>query len=321
MKADMPARTPSQPSGPTWKDVVPVLLLAALSACVWRESRAGSTLAQARESARVGHKRRMAELQSRLGGPRAALPKPASSANSKPGIVSATRDADGKWNIIADSDRYGTLLPHVLPAGSRFLLQAYAGALDAARLSPEQRRRVEDLLLEQDRSREDASEAAIDMGMARSSPEMIEAIDEAGGLVADEIKAVIGEDAYRRIGEAMHMKAVTMSGSSDVSGDLEDAGVPLTPSQKAAFLQIEADHVTGPTLMANEPRNKELAAMMAAPPDPATGINPLNQSILDAAAGVLSPAQLAVIRGIYSDQGRMNLLYLAAKAKLEQASP
>jgi len=223
--------------------------------------------------------------------------------------------------IFVDAARYPEILAWQLKQAQRNIKKAYDGVLASAGLPADKVAQVKKLLLEQAASRQDAIAAAAQVGIDPHSPQMDQAVAQAVAEVGNEIKGVLGEDGYQRLTNAMRVNDTSQQLSQGVGVDLAEGGVPLTSVQTSALAQIVADFKTGPQMTNGDPRSVQIAAMMQEPPDPLTGLRPMDQTQLVRAAQVLAPQQLQILKQYMTDQLRMSTLYQNAANQIDTENP
>src|SRR5665213_204102 len=158
----------------------------------------------------------------------------------------------------------------------RGIITQYGAALADLNLSPDQLAKVKDLLVERQVSPNDAADAASQMGVQPGTPEMAKAMQQAGQAVEDEIKGLIGPDAYAALNNGNNSYML-----QNASVDMQDAGIALSPAQTRAMAQTLAD-------ASNSLKNPQGRQTGYYQPDPQTNLTPMQQGVLQHAAGVLS---------------------------------
>jgi hypothetical protein len=167
----------------------------------------------------------------------------------------------------------------------RSVQRQYGDALAALKLPPDQLAKLKDLLVARIDANLDASEAAQDEGL--SGREVGLAIRDSISAVNDEIKGLIGDDAFSRLQTTPQTSMAKTMLENTVAVDLEGAGVPLTPDQLTSLAAIYNQTMRRPGAGA-------LPGWQS--PDPQTGLAPADEALLNQAGQTLSPAQLPTLR-------------------------
>jgi hypothetical protein len=176
----------------------------------------------------------------------------------------------------------------------RFRLQ-YADAFADLKLPGAQLSKFLDLLIDRKAASLDAEEAARTENLSAS--EAAAAMKRSSDEVTDEIKGLLGPEAYQQFGDATKTSDAKAWFNNAVGVDAEAAGAPFTADQTTLLAQAYLDF----RQVVKDPENSPNAA-----PDPTTGLNPYFQSLLERFAPQLTPAQLPVMRTYFQDQVTAN---------------
>lgn len=195
------------------------------------------------------------------------------------------------------------------------MLNHYGEAIVALKLPQEKANKLERLLAESTSSVIDALDLARRSGVLYGSPEMKTVEEQAEASVDGEIRALLSPEDYESIAEASRYESA-LRGVDQVEEALFSATCPMTQQQTTQLAQVEADYMRD-TLDAGTDRAAKLEALLTAPPDPDTGLKPVQQQELDRAAGFLSQAQLAALKQYWLDSNEMAKLQTEAVARVE----
>jgi len=212
-------------------------------------------------------------------------------------------------HLFIDAGRFPAFQALLIKEQQRNTRKEYDGVLNSAGLPAAKLAQVKKLLLDQAATEQDAIQAAAKVGIDPNSPAMTEALSLSVAEIGDEINGILGEASYDQLTKAMRIGDTTQQLAKNVGLDMADAGAPLSPEQTSALAQIEADYATGPQMTNGDSRSAQIAAMMKEPPDPQTGLRPMDQAQLDRATQVLSPQQLQILQQNMVDQNRISVLY------------
>lgn len=159
----------------------------------------------------------------------------------------------------------------------RQITRACGKELAQLNLPPEQMAKLMDLIFDRTEAERDAREVAqnADMNQAESNRAVSLANDE----VYAKIKALLGDDIYGKFQTALQTSRINLAMQNQFGADLAASSVPLSNEQSSAMTEIYA------TLKV------PLNPAFQGPADPATGLTPLDQTLLDQAGHVLTPAQ------------------------------
>jgi hypothetical protein len=170
----------------------------------------------------------------------------------------------------------------------------YGDLLPMMGLPPDQLSKLLDLMVEQTESGLDANEASKLNNL--SDADAAKARQAAENVVAEQIKELIGPNNAAMLQLATSSPGPTAPASvySEIGVDLSLAGIPLSPGQFDAAAQIYNEVRPYPTF------NIGIADDQT--PDPATGLTPFYNALLDRLSQILTPAQIAVIKDDYVEQ-------------------
>ena len=177
----------------------------------------------------------------------------------------------------------------------RSILRQYGDALSALNLAPEQLAQLKDLLASRVIANGDPRLA----GLTPGTPAYNQATRAASAAVNAQITDLIGPDGQAKLRDAMMTSMAETQIANNYAPDFQDAGVALTPEQTRSLAQLMS-----PARMIAGGAGQNQA-------DPATGLSPNDEAMLEQAAQILSPAQVAILKTDRSDQGRMNAIMQA----------
>jgi len=171
----------------------------------------------------------------------------------------------------------------------RGIYQQYGAGFDSLNLQPAQVTKLKDLLVERNQTAADARQAAIAAGLEQGTPAYWAAIKQATDAVDQEMTTALGTD-----GGAIVQKLQAASGARNqimynYAPDFDEAGASLTTDQNRGLEQaISASRkLDGIAASARQGYFQS---------DPATGLSPSDNRLIEAAAQVLSPAQLQILK-------------------------
>ncbi len=165
----------------------------------------------------------------------------------------------------------------------------YGSTLATLNLPPDQLSQLKNALAERQMSNVDAEAAAEAAGVERGSPEWQAAMKQASQEVEQQITAVLGANADNTLLQLQTRNAIQNSIDTNYGPDFADAGAALSPDQSHGLLQAMADANYSGKDMSTRPQKYNDV-------DPATGLSLHDNRIIDAAAQVLSPAQVQVLK-------------------------
>lgn len=202
-------------------------------------------------------------------------------------------------DIVRDHPEYAAILAR---QARRNMLRQYGVALEGLNLPPAQLAKLKDLLVERNLSSQDASEAARAAGLEQGSPDWLAAMRAATEPIEKEMGAVVGMDGSQFIRKLQAEAGVNSQIRYNFSPDFEEAGVALTADQTSGLRQALAGTWSTDGIPASD-----RAALRKV--DPATGLSPADNRMLDAAAQTLTPAQLQVLRAAQIRQNQQNAIF------------
>jgi hypothetical protein len=189
-------------------------------------------------------------------------------------------------DIVKDHPEYAAILAK---QARRNVIIQYGPGLATLNLRPDQLAKLKDLLVERSQTDSDARQAATAAGLEQNSPAYWNAIKQATDVVDQEMTSVFGTDgaaAFQKLQNAANNQNQIRY---NYASDFEDAGVALTPDQTQGLAQALAGARSFDGVPAADRRNYYQT-------DPATGLAPYENRMLEAAAQVLSPAQLQILK-------------------------
>jgi hypothetical protein len=188
--------------------------------------------------------------------------------------------------IAKDHPEYAALIARET---RRNILREYGDALADLNLPPEQVAKMKDLLVERELSINDAQQAAEAAGLQRGTAAWRAAMQQVTDSVAQEMTAVLGTDSRPIVDKLQNESGNLSQIQYTYAPDFADAGLPLNPDQSRALAEAMA--------AARNPGGATPAQMRSFnQADPDTGLSPYDNQLLSAAAQILSPAQLQVLK-------------------------
>ena len=189
-------------------------------------------------------------------------------------------------DIVKDHPEYAALAAR---DSRRNILRQYGDALAALNLPPEQLAKMRDLLVERELSTNDAQQAAEAAGLQRGTAAWRDAMQQATDSVEQEMTAVLGTDSHPVFQKLQNESGYLSQVQYTYAPDFADAGAPLNADQSRALAEVMAT--------ARNPGGAVPAQMRGFnQADPDTGLSPYDNQLLAAAAQILSPAQLQVLK-------------------------
>jgi len=179
----------------------------------------------------------------------------------------------------------------------RDMLRQYGVGLAGLNLPPDQLAKLKDLLVERTASANDAQQAAEAAGLERGSPAWREALKQASDAMDQEITTALGTDSGPVLQKLQQSSSAHSQIQYNYAPDFVDGNVPLSAEQSQGFEQVVAGYYAG---QPNVPAARQADYYQA---DPTTGLSPNDNRLLEAAAQVLSPEQLQILK---ADQIRQN---------------
>jgi cell division septum initiation protein DivIVA len=189
-------------------------------------------------------------------------------------------------DIVKDHPEYAALAAR---ESRRNILRQYGDALAALNLPPDQLSKMKDLLVERELSTNDAQQAAEAAGLQRGTQPWRDAMQQATDSVDQEMTAVLGTDSHPVFQKLQNESNYLNQIQYNYAPDFSEAGAPLNADQTRALADaMAAARNPGATTPA------QMRADYVADPD--TQLTPYDNRLLTAAAQVLSPAQLQVLK-------------------------
>jgi hypothetical protein len=134
----------------------------------------------------------------------------------------------------------------------------------------------------------DAQRAAEAAGLSQGSPEWQAAMTQASQDVEGQIQALLGSNADAMLQQLQTRMAIQNNVQYNYSPDFSDAGQPLTPEQASGLINAMADANYSGKDTSTRPANYNI-------PDPATGLSPHDDRIINSATQVLTPSQIQLL--------------------------
>jgi hypothetical protein len=268
--------------------VVAAVVAMVLAWLLWREH--GELLAAQAEVAQARSMRTQSiSRPTELPPVRANSPEPSSVRAETPAVATPAAPAP---RVFTESERRARVQ---LTEYRRWMtLAKKADLLSGLNLPPEKLAALKDLLIERDFAERDAREAAKSAGVnpndaAASETEKIDL----------RIQTMLGEADYPKYADAMSTETFRQTlESNPLVGSLVDAGAPLTPEQKTWVAQVMNRTIT--------PVAKAAADNPGGPaPDPDVQRLAFQQAVLTQGPGVLTPAQLDVLREFFQKDNEL----------------
>jgi hypothetical protein len=170
----------------------------------------------------------------------------------------------------------------------RSIQRQYGDAIAAMHLSTDQQTTLRDLLVARNEARLDAREEAQNQGL--TGRELNLAVTAAADGVNDEIKAQIGDAGYQQLQQSTQVGTFKMMVASTVGVDLEAAAVPLSASQATVVAQGMSQLMTSGAIGQGQST------------DPATGLTPGAQAVLDKISPSLTADQIPIVQSYLAEQ-------------------
>jgi hypothetical protein len=241
--------------------------------------------------------KRIADLQHRLAAAKEAEVLAAKQAAQAARAASASSGSGGGssnggarivhiGDILKDHPEYSALYAKQI---RRNVDRMYGNGLSTLNLPPEQLAQLKDLLVEREMSNIDAQGAAQAEGLVRGSPEWQDAMKQASQDTEAQITAILGSNADSTLIQLQTRAGFQTQVDFNLASDYADAGAPLTPDQSNGLVQAMADANYAGKDTSTRPANYNVV-------DPATGLSPHDDRIINGAAQVLNPTQLQVLK-------------------------
>jgi RNA polymerase sigma factor (sigma-70 family) len=189
---------------------------------------------------------------------------------------------------------------------TREINRKYDAGFRAINLDPRQREQVKELLLEAGAAGRDAFEVAREANL--NIEERRKAVAQAAAPWNNQIKLLIGEEAFSRLERMSQIIAFSPTVLAPIVSDLRASEVPLTDAQMTDLTADFSDFLaldwpkgrgwTGTTSAFTEPKNI----------DPQTGLNAHGQALLSRFAAHLSTAQAQALRQSFVEETRLRMI-------------
>jgi hypothetical protein len=179
---------------------------------------------------------------------------------------------------------------------TRTLLKRWGDDLAGLNLSPDKAARLIELMLNETESTLDAEEAALAAGL--TGDEVKRAVRQARSVVHNDVKALLGEEASAEMVRLSMAKPYAAKIEDTFGVDLKAAGMPLTREQVTA-LALSYHEVTqsyGP------------AGRIGEPPNPQTGLTPVQEAWLNRYSTHLTAAQMQVVKNYFVDDAKWSVI-------------
>jgi hypothetical protein len=183
----------------------------------------------------------------------------------------------------------------------RTILKQYGDDLPALNLSPEKLARLKELMVLEREIEEDAKDAGHTAGLTGEN--LKTAVRQARSVVHAEIKALLGDTATEQLAREAMAKPYKPRIEDTFAIDLKAAGMPLSREQVTSLALGFRD-----VIQAFEPKER-----LKDPPDPRTGLTPVQQALLDRYTQHLTPAQALTTRNYFIEQARWDRLNQKSK--------
>lgn len=189
-------------------------------------------------------------------------------------------------DILKDHPEYAALYAKQM---RRNIDRMYGDTLNTLNLPPQQLSQLKDLLAERQMSDMDARRLASAAGLAQGSPAWQEAMKQASQDVDQQINAILGSSGNATLTQLQVRSGIQNQITYTYGPDFADAGVPLNAQQSSGLVRAMADaNYAGKDLSTRPKGYNEV--------DPATGLTPHDNQILNSAAQILNPAQVQILR-------------------------
>ena len=199
---------------------------------------------------------------------------------AQPRAASGERLTIHASDVVKDHPEYAAIMAR---EQRRDIMRQYGAGFDSLHLRPDQLARLKDLLVERNLTSTDAQQGAKAAGLEQNTPAYWAAIKQATDTVDQELTSVLGTNCTSAL-QKLQMTANAQRQIQYYASDFEQAGAPLTPEQSSALAQAFMGARNGP------------AKVGFYEADPATGLSPSDNRMMETAAPALSPAQLQVMK-------------------------
>jgi hypothetical protein len=178
----------------------------------------------------------------------------------------------------------------------RTVLKQYGDALAALNLPREKLAKLTELMVLETEIDEDAKDAGKAAGLIGENLRL--ASVQARNGIHEEIKALLGDQATTQLAREALAQPHKPQIEDTFGIDLKAAGMPLSSEQLTSLALGFRD-----VIRAFEPKDR-----LAEPPDPRSGLTPIQQALLERYAQHLTPAQAEVARNYFIEQAKWGLL-------------
>jgi hypothetical protein len=175
-------------------------------------------------------------------------------------------------------------------------------AIASLGLPPDKEAMLRQLVADQLRKPQEARQAAIAAGAAPNSREAMMAGASVSQEINREMRDLLGPDGMKEYLSAVNLQNLADMVRNNVGSALDQAGFDLTDQEAMAMAKLQSA--------------PQRAPQRGASTDPQTGLNLLQQRLLDEASQVLSPDEVAAIRDSYAQRGQMALFQEKLVAQL-----
>jgi hypothetical protein len=241
-------------------------------------------------------RRQLADFQQKLAAANTAAKKAEDeltaqdrAASSQPTGGAANRRLISTSDIAREFPEYAELQKKQM---RRSILHQYGDALATLNLPPDQLAQLKDLLAGRVFQNDDPRLAGLEPG----TPAYVQARREASQSISQQIDALIGPDGQRKLQNAAMLSTAQTQIANTYAPDFQDGGVPLSPEQTSSLAQLM------------NPMNGAGRGPGMNQADPTTGLTPADDALIEQAAQVLSPAQVAILKSDRVDQNKMNAI-------------
>jgi len=241
------------------------------------------------------NRRQLAEFQQKLAAANAAAKKAEEELTAQDRAASArpAAPANGKQlSQLLDLERDPAYVALQKRQMRRIILRQYGDALASLNLPPDQLSQLKDLLAGRIFSSGDPRLA----GMEPGTPAYNQELRAASQAISQQIDALIGPDGQRKLQAAQMLTTSQNQVANNYAPDFADAGVPLTPDQSTSLAQLL------------NPMNNPGGGRAMNQADPETFLSPRDEQLLDQAAQILSPPQIAILKADRAEQNQRQAL-------------
>ena len=186
--------------------------------------------------------------------------------------------------------------------------RTYGDAFNTLNLSPSQLSQLKDLLVERAMTGLDARGLAGAAGLEEGSAAWQGAMKQASQDVDRQINGILGSNGVATLTQLQTRVGIQNQVASDYAQGFAAAGIPLTPEQSRGLIQAMADADYAGKDPSTSPSGYDDV-------DPATGLTPHHNRMLDSAAQVLSPAQIQILKTDKIENNRVLTILREYRAK------